>query len=219
MREGALGGCDVFLFSRPRLLRRRLERAAVGERQAPGQSADPVDRVEVRGRLLVRLAARQECDPGHRRRYARLENTDGLFRHFLDRGALRAFLARYHHVRLEHGAFELDPRVIEFLIDRLEDPLADHVHAPGDGTQHRDPAPPGGGAGLKRQPPRLPGRSLAQRGGGDAVLPRTPSGADPVPTGACGATSPMNGEVFPPAPAAPPPHEWGGLGRGISDSK
>jgi fructose-1,6-bisphosphatase/sedoheptulose 1,7-bisphosphatase-like protein len=50
----------------PGLQRRRLQRAAVRERQLPRMRAAGVHRVQVRGRVLVRLAAREEDDPGPR---------------------------------------------------------------------------------------------------------------------------------------------------------
>src|SRR5262245_10666153 len=53
--EGALGGCDVFALTRPSLLRRRLQRAAVAEREPPRHAADAVHGVKMRGRLLVGL--------------------------------------------------------------------------------------------------------------------------------------------------------------------
>src|SRR5262249_20093583 len=55
--EGALGSRDVFAPAGPGLLRRRLQRAAVAEGDAPRQAADAVDGVEVGGCLFVRLAA------------------------------------------------------------------------------------------------------------------------------------------------------------------
>ena len=73
MAERALRGGDVFRFARPSLLRRRLQRAAIGESQMPGQGAELVHGVEMRGRFLVRLAAGQERDAGHRGRHAGLE--------------------------------------------------------------------------------------------------------------------------------------------------
>ena len=63
--------CAAATFSAlagPGLLRRRLQRAAVGEGELPGQAADPVHGVKMGGRLLVRLAAGQEGDARHRRR-------------------------------------------------------------------------------------------------------------------------------------------------------
>src|SRR5688572_24315670 len=69
MGEGTLGGGDVFALARPGLLRRRLQCAAIREGQFPRQSADLVHRVEVRGRLLVRLSAGQESDARNGARY------------------------------------------------------------------------------------------------------------------------------------------------------
>ena len=83
----------------------------------------------MRGRLLVRLAAGQERDARHRGRHAILEHVDGFLRHLLDRSPFGGFLARYHHVRLEHGALELHVRVIEFLVHGLEHPFGDPIAA------------------------------------------------------------------------------------------
>src|SRR5436189_4648976 len=44
MSEGALGGGDVFAPARPSLLRCRLQRAAVAEREPPRHAADAVQR-------------------------------------------------------------------------------------------------------------------------------------------------------------------------------
>src|SRR5271166_4169000 len=57
MREGALSGGDVLRPSGPRLLRRGLESPPVAERQSPGQAADPVHGIEMRGCFLVELPA------------------------------------------------------------------------------------------------------------------------------------------------------------------
>src|SRR4051812_37788506 len=82
--EGALRGGDVFGLAAPSLLRRRLKRAAIGERELPRERPELVHRVEVRGCLLVRLAAGEERNAGHRRRHAGLEQPDGLLGDFLD---------------------------------------------------------------------------------------------------------------------------------------
>src|SRR5580698_4010579 len=46
--EGPLAGGDVFSLARPGLLRRRLQRATIGEGKTPRQTADPVHGVEMR---------------------------------------------------------------------------------------------------------------------------------------------------------------------------
>ncbi len=58
---------DVLRLAGPRLERGRLERAAVRERQLPRMRPERVHRVQVRGRVLVGLAAGEEHDPRHRR--------------------------------------------------------------------------------------------------------------------------------------------------------
>jgi len=57
MSESLLGGADVFGLAFPCGLGCVLERSPVGECQLPGQVADLVHRVEMRGRLRVALAA------------------------------------------------------------------------------------------------------------------------------------------------------------------
>ena len=57
MPEGFLRAADIRGLSRPRLLRRRLQRTPVREREVPRDAADAVDRVEVGGRLDVGLTA------------------------------------------------------------------------------------------------------------------------------------------------------------------
>src|SRR6188474_3428799 len=57
MREGALGARDVLGLAGPGLLRGRLQRAAIREGELPGERAEPVHGIEVRGRLLVGLSA------------------------------------------------------------------------------------------------------------------------------------------------------------------
>src|SRR5690242_11802456 len=56
MREGALARGDVLRLAAPGLLRSSLQRTSVGEGERPGQAADLVHRVEMRGRLFIRLA-------------------------------------------------------------------------------------------------------------------------------------------------------------------
>ena len=87
--------CAAATFSacRPGLLRRGLQRAAVGEGQLPGQRPMRVHGVEVRGRLFVALAAGEEGDARHGGRHAVLQHRDGPLGDFLDaRPALALFL-------------------------------------------------------------------------------------------------------------------------------
>ncbi len=70
-----------------------LQRAAVGEGDVPGQRAHPVHGVEMRGGVLVGLAAGQEGDAGHRRRHAGLEHAHASSRRLpRPRPAWRDFL-------------------------------------------------------------------------------------------------------------------------------
>src|SRR5688572_41584 len=66
MQQRGLARGDVALRAFPRLERRRLERAPVGERQRPGQSLAVVlvHRAQMRGGELVALPAREEYDAG-----------------------------------------------------------------------------------------------------------------------------------------------------------
>ena len=78
----------------PRLQRGRLERAAVGERQLPRVRPHRVHRVQVRGRVLVGLAAGEEDDPRNRRRHVTPEAADRRLGDLLDAGAARRLVAR-----------------------------------------------------------------------------------------------------------------------------
>src|ERR1043165_3599133 len=98
--KGALRGGDIFGLSGPGLLWGVLQRTAVGESELPGERGELVHSVEVGGRLLVGLAAREECNARHRARHAVLQHLDGLFSDFLDRGLLARLLARHRHIRL-----------------------------------------------------------------------------------------------------------------------
>src|SRR5215204_7728470 len=49
VRKGALGGGDVLGLAGPRLLRRRLQGAAVAEGELPREAAEAVHGVEMRG--------------------------------------------------------------------------------------------------------------------------------------------------------------------------
>src|SRR5437016_5345128 len=76
--QSEIGGLAV-----PRLLWRRLQGAAVGESEPPGNVEALVDGVQMCGRVFVRLSAGKKSDSRHRRRHAGLETLDGAFRHFL----------------------------------------------------------------------------------------------------------------------------------------
>src|SRR6266851_2036655 len=62
--EGLLRGGDVGRLPAPGFQRRILQRARVGESERPRQALHRRHRIEVRGRRLVGLAARQEHDAG-----------------------------------------------------------------------------------------------------------------------------------------------------------
>ena len=87
MRESPLRRRDILALSSPRFLRCRLQGAAIRESEPPGQTAGLVHGVEVRGRILIRLAAGQERNARNRRRDARLQEPDGLLGDFIDAGA------------------------------------------------------------------------------------------------------------------------------------
>src|SRR2546430_14121414 len=91
--EGALGGRDVFAPAGPGLLRRRLQRAAVAEGEAPRQAADAVDGVEVSGCLLVRLAAGEESDAGDGGGHPGFEHLHGFLPPLPDAGTGLSLLA------------------------------------------------------------------------------------------------------------------------------
>ena len=74
--ERLLRGRDVLRLAAPRLERRRLQRAPVRERELPRVRAARVHRVQVRGRVLVGLAAGEEDDPRHRRRHVAVEHVE-----------------------------------------------------------------------------------------------------------------------------------------------
>src|SRR5207247_10420027 len=66
VREGTLRRRDVFALARPCLLRGGLQRAAVAEGEPPRAAANSVYRIEMGGRLLVRLTSREEGDAASR---------------------------------------------------------------------------------------------------------------------------------------------------------
>ena len=106
--ERALGGGDVFALAAPRLLRRGLQRAAVGEGQLPRQAADLVHRVEMRGRVLVRLAAGEKGDARHRAGTQAFSSFTIFSATSSTPACFAALLAGDRHVRLQHHAFERD---------------------------------------------------------------------------------------------------------------
>src|SRR5262249_7165434 len=131
MGEGRLRGSDVFRFAGPRLLRRSLERAAIGEGYLPRGASQPVHSIEPRGGVKVGFPPGEELRGRHRGRPALPQPPQSLLRGLIDRGLLRAFLARDHHVGLEHHAFELHPGEIELVKQRLQRKLGDLVAAVG----------------------------------------------------------------------------------------
>src|SRR5215203_6138138 len=125
VREGGLRGGDVAGLTAPGLLGRRLQGAAVRERELPREAADAVHGVEVGGRLLVRLAARQEGNARHGRGHAALQHLQRLLRDLLDGSRLARLLARHDHVGLQHRALEGHALVVELLVDLLQHPFGD----------------------------------------------------------------------------------------------
>ena len=95
---------------RPQLQRGRLHGATVGERQRPRVRAHLVHRVEVRGGVLVGLAAGQEHDARQRRRHGRLQALQRRGGDFLDAGLLAA--GRCPAATIE--AFRMVPSSITF---------------------------------------------------------------------------------------------------------
>ena len=81
------------------------------------------------GRVLVRLAAREKRDAGHRSRHAGLERLDGLLGDFGNGCPPGALLAGDHHVGLEYHAFERNLLIVKLLEYGLERPFRDNVAA------------------------------------------------------------------------------------------
>ena len=81
-----------------------------------------VHRVQVRGRVLVGLAAGEEADPRHRRRHVPVEDVQRPLGDLVDAGALGGLVAGEHHVRLQHRAAEIDALVVELRVERLLGP-------------------------------------------------------------------------------------------------
>src|SRR5262245_30451875 len=98
MQERLLRPGAVLGLAAPGLERRGLEGAAVGERELPGAAAEAVHLGEVRGRVLVALAAREEDDPRHRGGHAVAEAAQRLLRDLAHGRLARALLARDDHV-------------------------------------------------------------------------------------------------------------------------
>src|SRR2546428_6706736 len=106
VREGALRRRDVFALARPCLLRGGLQRAAVAEGEPPRAAANSVYRIEMGGRLLVRLTAGEEGDAGYGGGDAGPAQVVRLFRDLVHAGPLLRLLARDHHAAAEYPAFE-----------------------------------------------------------------------------------------------------------------
>src|SRR5438874_13582997 len=76
MVKRLLRRADVRRLAAPGLQRRVLQRAAVAEGERPGERTHAIHRVEVRGRVLVGLPAREEHDAGKRGGDGALEHAD-----------------------------------------------------------------------------------------------------------------------------------------------
>jgi len=84
VRKGTLRGGNVFGLARPRLLRRRLQGAAIREGELPRQIAEFVHCIEMRRRLFVGLATGEERDAGHRAGHTGLQELHCLLGNFFD---------------------------------------------------------------------------------------------------------------------------------------
>ena len=113
MSEGRLSGGDIFFLPAPDVQRCGLQSASVRKGQLPRRAtiagrADLVDRIEVRGGVLVGLPARKKRNTGHASRYASLEAGEGFFGDFIHAGLLRAVGAGDDHIGFEDRAFEMN---------------------------------------------------------------------------------------------------------------
>ena len=113
----------------PSLQRRRLQRAAVGEGELPRQTAGRVHDRQMRGRLLVGLAARQEGDARHRRRHASPSARAASFRQPPRATPCAQFLPSITMLGFSTMPSRRDARIVELGEDRLQHPFGDIVAA------------------------------------------------------------------------------------------
>ena len=79
-----------------------------------------VHRVQVRGRVFVRLAARQEHDAGHRRGHVSVVLVQRLVRDLVDVGAIRRAVSGQDHVGLQERPVQVEALVVQLGVDRVE---------------------------------------------------------------------------------------------------
>mmetsp|Transcript_6120 Transcript_6120/g.15799 ORF Transcript_6120/g.15799 Transcript_6120/m.15799 type:complete len:316 (-) Transcript_6120:339-1286(-) len=131
LEECRLRGPDVLGLAAPGLEHACLQRAAKGEGQHPGAPFQLVDLVQVRGRLLLALAAAEEHyarNGGRHRAAQRLHRQRGR----VARVHLGGLRARQDHVGLKQRALQQHVVVVEGLVAGGDDALRDggtHVNA------------------------------------------------------------------------------------------
>src|SRR5438067_796988 len=115
------GGIQGRLWPRnevPRRQRWSLQCAPVRERQLPRMRAAPVHRVQVRGRVLVRLAAGEEHDARHRGGNVLVVRVQAHLGDLVHARALRRLVAGEDHVRLEQRPGHVDLLIEELRVQR-----------------------------------------------------------------------------------------------------
>src|SRR5215218_5224167 len=124
--EDLLRLLDVLLLAAPDLHRLLLQGAGPGERDLPREGVvHLVHRVQVRGCVLAALAAGEQDDAGHRRRYAAHETLDRVAGNVLDRRLLEGVLAVDDEVWLQERPLQVDALLVEGGVSALERPLVD----------------------------------------------------------------------------------------------
>src|SRR5215213_7644527 len=124
--EDLLRLLDVLLLAAPNLHRLLLQGAGPGERDLPREGVvHLVHRVQVRGCVLAALAAGEQDDAGHRRRYAAHETLDRVAGNVLDRRLLEGVLAVDDEVWLQERPLQVDALLVEGGVSALERPLVD----------------------------------------------------------------------------------------------
>jgi hypothetical protein len=86
-----------------------------------------VHRIEVRRRVLVRLAAGEEDDPGNRGRHVLRQRVQRRRGNLVDAGAVARLVAGEDHVRLEQRPLDVDALVEELGVDGREDARRDEA--------------------------------------------------------------------------------------------
>src|ERR1039458_1819412 len=124
-----LASLEVLRLAAPRLQRGRLQRATVRERKFPWIRALRVHRVQVRGRVFVRLSAGEEEDAWYGGRHVLVEALEGPISDLLVAGTVGRLVAGEHHVRLQQRAEDVDALVEELRVERVEHARGDVVAA------------------------------------------------------------------------------------------